>query len=670
MSLLSPLFLLAGVLLAVPIALHLMHRDRRRQVLFPALRYLQRTERDHARRIRMRQWLLLALRTLALALLVLAGARLLWSGAGAAHPPTSIIVVIDNSVATQRVIDDRRLLDALKAQAAAALTHATAEDRIWVLRTGELSDRLAPLDRSGALERIASTQPTDGDYAMDAVLVRAGALIDDAGLDAAELHLLVDLGVRFAQAPAGSADAVQSASDTRPLEVETPTAVLLAAPLVAGQALHHISAVEVGGGLAPLRDQRTSIRATLDGDTPQPVTVRLYLNGTVVAAEAATTGAAVDFTAGPFSSPWISGWVEADPDALRADNRRWFAVRISDAPRVALPAEADHAFLATALATLAEAGRAELAEGSAATAGSADVVFSEGAAALGATAPTTAVVVLPPSDPSLLPALNRRLEDAGVPWHYSPPQASPSVRRIAPSAVPAPIADIIVERSYGLAPVSNDPAIALKADFEGGDPWLVATETRSRQRVLLLAHPLEPSWTRMAVDAAMLPFVEWIVGGWGAARSTRELTAGRLVGLPTIADSVELPDGTRQPTDGTSQLSSTQRAGIYTVFAADSIVEQFAVQPAAVVATADLVAAADLEARFPGAVALRWIEPQGWAEAAFVQRHGQELWALMAALALLLLFAESLLAASGAAERGSPRTSSSPPLQDRRAENS
>lgn len=422
MSLLSPLFLLAGVLLAVPIALHLLHRDRRRQVLFPALRYLQRTERDHAHRIRMRQWLLLALRTLALAFLVLAGARLLWSGAGAAHPPTAIIMVIDNSVATQRVIDDRRLLDTLKAQAAAALTHATAEDRIWVLRTGELSDRLAPLDRSGALERIAVTQPTDGGYTVDAVLARAGALIDDAGLDAAELHLLVDLGVRFAQAPSGPANTVPPAGSEPPLEVETPTAVLLAAPVTAGQALHHISAVEVGGGLAPLRDQRTSIRARLDGETVQPVPLRLYLNGNVVAAETASAGTAVDFTAGPFSSPWISGWVEADPDALRADNRRWFAVRVSDAPRVTSPSESAHTFLATALQTLAEAGRAEIFEGSGALGGSASVVFSEGAAALGTSSTSSsAVVVLPPNDPSLLPALNRRLEDAGVPWQYAPP---------------------------------------------------------------------------------------------------------------------------------------------------------------------------------------------------------------------------------------------------------
>lgn len=669
MSLLSPLFLLAGVLLAVPIALHLMHRDRRRKVLFPALRYLQRTERDHARRIRMRQWLLLALRTLALAMLVLAGARLLWSGAGAAHPPTAIIVVLDNSVATQRVIDERRLLDALKTRAAEALTHATAEDRIWVLRTGELSDRVAPLDRSGALERIAATQPTDGDYAMDAVLARAGALIDDAGLDAAELHLLVDLGVRFAQGPTEPLMLV--GGDRRQLEVETPTAVLIAAPEAARQSLHHISAVEVGGGLSPLRDQRTAIRARLEGETAQPVTLRLYLNGNVVAAETATAGAAVDFTAGPFSSPWISGWIEADPDALRADNRRWFAVRVSDAPRVASPSEGAHAFLATALQTLAEAGRAELAEGPGESGRPASVVFSEAAAALGAsTAPSSAVVVLPPTDPSLLPALNRRLEDAGVPWQYAPPQGGSSVQRIAASAIPAPLPDIIVERSYGLTPVDGDPAMALRADLEGGEPWLVATQTRSGQRVLLLAHPLEPSWTRLAVDAAMLPFVEWIVGGWGAARSTRELTAGRRVGLPTLADSVELPDGTRQRTDGTSQLSSTQRAGIYTVFAADSIVEQFAVQPAAVVATADSAAAAELEARFPDAVAMRRIEPQGWAQAAFVQRHGQELWALMAALALLLLFAESLLAASGAAEPSASRASPSPSLQDRRAQNS
>ena len=47
MGALNPLFLLAGAAVAVPLFLHLFQRQEARRVAFPALRYLERTEREH-----------------------------------------------------------------------------------------------------------------------------------------------------------------------------------------------------------------------------------------------------------------------------------------------------------------------------------------------------------------------------------------------------------------------------------------------------------------------------------------------------------------------------------------------------------------------------------------------------------------------------------------------
>ena len=62
MGALTPLFLAAGIAIGVPIYLHLFHRHETRRVSFPALRYLERTEREHARQIRFRQLVLLVIR--------------------------------------------------------------------------------------------------------------------------------------------------------------------------------------------------------------------------------------------------------------------------------------------------------------------------------------------------------------------------------------------------------------------------------------------------------------------------------------------------------------------------------------------------------------------------------------------------------------------------------
>jgi hypothetical protein len=137
MGALNPIFLGAAVAVAIPIFLHLFQRHEAKRFSFPALRYLERTEREHARRIKLRQLLLLLTRVAILLLLVGAGARLVFGGRGASHPPTAVAIVLDNSLSSGLVLGETRVLDELKSLALAALAEATDEDRFWVIRAGE-----------------------------------------------------------------------------------------------------------------------------------------------------------------------------------------------------------------------------------------------------------------------------------------------------------------------------------------------------------------------------------------------------------------------------------------------------------------------------------------------------------------------------------------------------
>jgi hypothetical protein len=67
--------LAGGLLIAVPVVLHLIMRQRPRQLVFPALRFIQQRRIANQRRLRFRHWLLLALRCAAIGLLALALAR-------------------------------------------------------------------------------------------------------------------------------------------------------------------------------------------------------------------------------------------------------------------------------------------------------------------------------------------------------------------------------------------------------------------------------------------------------------------------------------------------------------------------------------------------------------------------------------------------------------------
>lgn len=67
--------LAGGVLVAIPILLHLMMRQRPKQLVFPALRFVQQRRIANERRLQLRHWLLLALRCAVLGLFALALAR-------------------------------------------------------------------------------------------------------------------------------------------------------------------------------------------------------------------------------------------------------------------------------------------------------------------------------------------------------------------------------------------------------------------------------------------------------------------------------------------------------------------------------------------------------------------------------------------------------------------
>src|SRR5436853_3909420 len=67
--------LLGGAFVAIPVILHLIMRQRPKQLIFPALRFVHERRLANQRRLQLRHWLLLALRCGALGLLALALAR-------------------------------------------------------------------------------------------------------------------------------------------------------------------------------------------------------------------------------------------------------------------------------------------------------------------------------------------------------------------------------------------------------------------------------------------------------------------------------------------------------------------------------------------------------------------------------------------------------------------
>lgn len=99
MGFLAPFFFAGLAALAVPVLIHLIQREKNTVVGFPSLMFVRRVPYESVRRRKIRHWALLALRLLALALIVAAFARpfLRGSAVTAAGGAREVVVLVDRS---------------------------------------------------------------------------------------------------------------------------------------------------------------------------------------------------------------------------------------------------------------------------------------------------------------------------------------------------------------------------------------------------------------------------------------------------------------------------------------------------------------------------------------------------------------------------------------------
>ncbi|WP_089720528.1 BatA domain-containing protein [Candidatus Entotheonella palauensis] len=137
MTFLQPLLLFGSLATAIPILIHLIYRRRALVHHFPAVRFLLLADKRTARKFRLHQWLLLALRVLAILLLALALARPYLAGdqaqAMAALPPQANVILIDNSLSMQYRAQETPRLQRAKALASQVLQPLRAQDSALVL---------------------------------------------------------------------------------------------------------------------------------------------------------------------------------------------------------------------------------------------------------------------------------------------------------------------------------------------------------------------------------------------------------------------------------------------------------------------------------------------------------------------------------------------------------
>ena len=322
MAFLAPLFFAGLVALAVPIIVHLTHKERKDVVVFPSLMFLSRIPYQAVRRQRIRHWLLFALRCLALILLALAFARPFLNRQAIAAPvrglgAKELVILLDRSYSMGYGDRWTRAVDAAKR----AISGLSANDRASVVlfdatatATTEPTADKALLSTS--LDRV---RPGSGVTRYEPAFKLAQRVLSDSKLPRREVLLISD----FQRVGWDGRDSPSLPAGTAINKVD------LADPKTSNIA---VTSVDFRRDYAEDRE-RVAITARLVNRSAEAKTaypVALELNGRAIETKqvnlAPNAAATVDFAAAPLPSGVTRGVVRAADDALPRDNAFFFAI--------------------------------------------------------------------------------------------------------------------------------------------------------------------------------------------------------------------------------------------------------------------------------------------------------------------------------------------------------
>ena len=325
MQFLNPAILAGLVAAALPLAIHLLHRGRARPHPFSDLTFLRQLHQNRMRRIQIRQWLVLLLRTLIVALIVCAFARPTYDtdgDVGGGTLPVTAHVLIDQSYSTRYRLPSGALFDQLQKQLLSLTDVFSPHDRVTVQPFAGHPQPLLEGDLAHLAERI--TELTPGQEATDlrTALYGAAQYLDRHPELDRELFLFTDLSLHnWDQLQLG--DLGRLYSDTR---------VYITAPQIPARPNAYIKNIKTPSWmLAASGKTGVQVELAYTGSTPLVnASLDLFVEGERLRRKSVdlrpTDTIQVDFNFSPRGAGRLSGHLALEEDALSIDDRRYFTV--------------------------------------------------------------------------------------------------------------------------------------------------------------------------------------------------------------------------------------------------------------------------------------------------------------------------------------------------------
>ena len=361
MFFLAPTLLAGLALVAAPIILHLAMRRQPKQMMFPALRLLRRNKRQNETRLQLRRWLLLLLRCAAVVLLALALARPVLRppstdrAAGTDGTGLAMALVIDNGPNMEYRFGNQTRLEAAR-DMATWLTDSLPPDASVITVDRSQAGLASVGDPDSAALRIDRMQSTAATQSLGAAVRQAIEQLAEAPAAQRVACLFTDLsqGAWDQQAQAEAAEALEilpglelrivDVGATDPTNVGLTSLKLANEAPVVGEVLRIQATIQATG-----RWQNDLVaQLWLDGDHSQEPVKRDERRVSM----SETNPTEITFTLEGLEPGLHSGYLQLlSGDALQADDRRYFSVRVRQPPSllIAAPRVEDALFVREAL---------------------------------------------------------------------------------------------------------------------------------------------------------------------------------------------------------------------------------------------------------------------------------------------------------------------------------
>lgn len=359
MTFLNPAVLFGLIAASIPILIHLLNLRKLKRVEFSSLVFLKELQKNKIRKIKIKQWLLLVIRTLIIIFLVMAFARPALKGISlggiTSSAKTSAVIIIDDTFSMSVIKNEGSLFNQAKKYAEEILTQLNEGDDVAVIKvsgSGNNDNILLSKDLNFAAETVRKMEISAVSGDLHNALVKAASLLASSNNYNKEIYILSDFQKQRLTDEKNLPDLGSVLSEK--VRIYTIRPVISAPQNASVEFIKIISALFEKG-------KPVEVEGIIKNHSAQPMnnlTASLFINGERVSQKSLSLEGGVSekviFEGMINKTGYQDIFIEIDDDAISEDNRRYECINIPEKINILLISEdqavAEYVKLALAVA--------------------------------------------------------------------------------------------------------------------------------------------------------------------------------------------------------------------------------------------------------------------------------------------------------------------------------